>query len=927
MSWLLGICTLWLLMVVVLSQKFVEQQVKNFDLVAAQNFNQRTGLRTECLGSYMKLTIDKSIAFGNQVEIDVVNGSQIEPLTPALAAKCGFSVDSDPWGNHRIFASILNCFAGDEDDTVMEVDMRVRVRGRNNMQSDVYPVTKSCTYDRWASREILCERNYMEVSVNRMPEEITALRRQKPKLARAFSSNQWAGTVSEAITSKYNIWRMVFFTPEQKAMVLEDALKAGHGITTTRSRLAIRTGYDMPETYVENVSGVPMKIIKVTTYFKKQWSVTMLDTVAACPIGGLSFTDEMITWSFPWKNHLLGTSDIIIHEMLMGIDGRLIDSAHMAARGFILTRNDDFIVMKLPIGGPDGYTKSGVVENLYHTRYVIEPMLELLWSEGGMDSTRYRVLFPVKTPLMPRPLQLVDLTVVEQRIFDVVLGPFLHDVELVNITFSGVVLTVIEANARGFNIQDQVFQNGSKSFRLNVPFTDTLVVRTQTDLLATTYTLPIIYGFMIVPEYVAFSYVTSVQVTFQDIVLPTVTGSCDKEQFYITISNGNLGVDYNIMLGTRDLNQELRAEYGIRDNGTHLTLAVPFLSLDVAFELMYSTSLRARVDVLVWEPVSKRSLSDFSLACNFPMTMTECFSNGSISALAVKVESVPQLVPKNLRLQDPSCRPKFSNDRFAYFSFDANSCGTTRTFYDGVMMYQNEITSGDGLQVFQQANKELASPSPDYRVTVSCFYTLNETQMISFTSQPLVRAPMVETGYGELHVVMRLALDGSYSNFYAEEDYPVARYLRSPLFFEVMLLQSTDPRIELVLENCWATVNEGRESTPRWDLIVDGCVNLGDTRRTHFHSVTPEMAQYPTHVKHFEIKMFTFMKDSVVSQDQIFVHCDAVLCAVNQADGICQRQCPSPNPLNSRNKVRRDVANDRFQRTLLSSGKIHLSSS
>lgn len=56
----------------------------------------------------------------------------------------------------------------------------------------------------------------------------------------------------------------------------------------------------------------------------------------------------------------------------------------------------------------------------------------------------------------------------------------------------------------------------------------------------------------------------------------------------------------------------------------------------------------------------------------------ECFSNGSMSALAVKVESVPQLVPSQLTLRDQSCRPKFSNDRFAYFSYDANSCGTTR---------------------------------------------------------------------------------------------------------------------------------------------------------------------------------------------------------------------------------------------------------
>lgn len=47
---------------------------------------------------------------------------------------------------------------------------------------------------------------------------------------------------------------MVFFTPTQKAMLLEDALRYGYGVTTTRSRLVLRSGYDMPETYVENVS-------------------------------------------------------------------------------------------------------------------------------------------------------------------------------------------------------------------------------------------------------------------------------------------------------------------------------------------------------------------------------------------------------------------------------------------------------------------------------------------------------------------------------------------------------------------------------------------------------------------------------------------------------------------------------------------------
>ncbi|XP_016329737.1 zona pellucida sperm-binding protein 2-like [Sinocyclocheilus anshuiensis] len=335
---------------------------------------------------------------------------------------------------------------------------------------------------------------------------------------------------------------------------------------------------------------------------------------------------------------------------------------------------------------------------------------------------------------------------------------------------------------------------------------------------------------------------------------------------------------------------------------------------------MYPSSLRARLDVLLWEPVNKWTLNDFSLACNFPMTMTECFSNGTMSALAVKVESVPQLVPRQLTLRDPSCRPKFSNDRFAYFSFEANRCGTTRMFYDGVVMYQNEIALGKGLQGHQGIKKGVPAspPDPEYRVTMSCFYTLNDTQTIAFFTKPRENEPLPETGIGELQVVLRLAQDGSYSNFYLKEDYPVVQYLRSPLFFEVALLQSTDPQIELVLENCWATLKEDRNSTPRWDLIVDGCVNLADRYETVFHPVIPNGFPYPSHVKHFEIKMFTFVQNDDLFPDQIFVHCDAVLCDAG-SDGICERRCPSPMPLKHGKKVRRETTNIQSLRTQLSS--------
>lgn len=50
-----------------------------------------------------------------------------------------------------------------------------------------------------------------------------------------------------------------------------------------------------------------------------------------------------------------------------------------------------------------------------------------------------------------------------------------------------------------------------------------------------------------------------------------------------------------------------------------------------------------------------------------------------MTAVAVKMESVPHLVLSSLALKDKSCKPTFSDDRIAYFSFSVDSCGTTRT--------------------------------------------------------------------------------------------------------------------------------------------------------------------------------------------------------------------------------------------------------
>lgn len=120
------------------------------------------------------------------------------------------------------------------------------------------------------------------------------------------------------------------------------------------------------------------------------------------------------------------------------------------------------------------------------------------------------------------------------------------------------------------------------------------------------------------------------------------------------------------------------------------------------------------------------------------------------------------------------------------------------------------------------------------------------------------------------------------------------KYLRESLYFEVAL-ESTDASLELVLDNCWATLHEDRASTPSWDIIVDGlsiyqvlvtfhtsfpktevllmspsCENKDDGYSTTFHPVLSDSrVAIASHFKHFSVKMFTFIRDEDVLENQV----------------------------------------------------------
>ncbi|CDQ94946.1 unnamed protein product [Oncorhynchus mykiss] len=134
--------------------------------IQAQQPHSINDLNAECLGNVIRLSVAPLFE-----EVDAVfNDTQIINLTPGLATQCGFSFKFDPMGNAMFFASLQNCFSQNMDDKMFSLVMQFRLPGNHMTEDPVYRVGKTCSYTPWTSREILCDRNYMEASEQSMPQ-------------------------------------------------------------------------------------------------------------------------------------------------------------------------------------------------------------------------------------------------------------------------------------------------------------------------------------------------------------------------------------------------------------------------------------------------------------------------------------------------------------------------------------------------------------------------------------------------------------------------------------------------------------------------------------------------------------------------------------------------------------------------------------
>ncbi|XP_078389858.1 uncharacterized protein LOC144671720 [Cetorhinus maximus] len=857
-------------------------------------------VQRECRDRYFYIWIDKSFLLSRNWNIDASDDSRNKfPLTPQFTAMCGFTVTSDKWGNPEIRASFLACLVQNDNDDTFSLNIHLNIENKfipGLFSTYSFSMTCGLGYQ-WSSREIVCEENYMEVSVRRL----------FPGIAEEqMEIEDWEAVIPAAQEAITSVWQIVFQVVEGeitqlKTMTTTEAHALGYGVNTTASRVVFRAPYKSNESSIVMIDNMPVESIKATVFYKQRWLILLVDSTIACPVGPAFLKNDQLVWPTPRiLNPLVFPANITADMVTMGIDGQFLDDDTLAKRGYELYINISVIAISIPVGAEGGLTKSHVINNTYGFIYNIHLFLEHQWLDHLQELTQHRIYRLASTPFIPRVPNVIDTdTTHPKKHFNITVGPFLPDVELVSITVANRNLSVDELKRHGYSIDPIVYPNASIGFTIVIDLGAPFIKQQYLYDDIRRYTMNITLIFNVIPDEV-FTFPVVITVDVHDVVLPVMMGYCGDAALYLLLKHGNLDHYWLPYLADELLSFELAQVYGYMtmENGTHFYLAVPLSSPGVIHEALSLNTLQARIDFKLKDNQTLEVYSGFTVKCTFSIPHEEvlvCFQNGTVAVTVQSTVTLPNIDVEKLALRDPACGPIEQDGMKALFVFDINSCGTIGWFTKDFIIYENDIS-------YPKERIPLDLPvitrDPDYRLTILCRYPINETLSIRarFGHLPagfglpddlsLVRQ-MLESEVLNLHA--RLARDLTYTSFYKDEDYPIRVHMTQPLYFEIEL-HNESSNAELFLENCWATGSVKMVGQPQWDIIVDGCENHMDTHMTTFHPVITRDVKNPSSLKRFEVKTLA-SNNSDGLQGLVYFHCNVAVCDLSNPGSHCGRRC------------------------------------
>ncbi|KAJ8401735.1 hypothetical protein AAFF_G00377060, partial [Aldrovandia affinis] len=513
--------------------------------------------RTECQDRHFSLAV-KSSFLGHVFWFDIEDSSGMHSLSSRQAAECGYTMVLNSQGDLVLRASYLACYVDVKEGS----EFRLQVWFVNKKDDDKeasYPLVLTCPLRYpWSPREIVCEENYMEVSVKKqiLPDSQVGLKGMAAP-----------SMVCEEEEEGLNRGRVVFRLPahaeaegtppvREETLAVGEAHLQGYHIKATDTRIVLRCAYASPLSYTLQESGIVMEAVSATMLYSHHWILLMVDISVACTINQAVVDGTHVLWTFPQILPPLVQTGYSAWGAGIGVEGHPLTDCMIQQRGYQIGIQDGIVAIRIPFGAEGGYLKSHVVEGQYSQSYSIDLFYVHHWEDERRALTQHRSVRPLwlHIPLTPT---LVNNTVPAEGMFSVTLGVFPPDMSLYNITVEGQSVSWVTAERLGLKVSHVPFSNGSHAYLLRVPFTHPLVSHKYIGGRYRSYTLAVTFTLVTSPLGETYNHPVVVVCDLQDVVLPKLEGQCTDRGIKVLLHHGNLDSQWEVYFGGHKLDWAL----------------------------------------------------------------------------------------------------------------------------------------------------------------------------------------------------------------------------------------------------------------------------------------------------------------------------------------------------------------------------------